>query len=88
MPETEIGVQRFYSLDTSLNISTTLEMPLDKMRIVYPLQENLKKNPVNIVSIEYPSHGSKICNRKTPFQSIYINRQLRIFQAYHRQITQ
>lgn len=44
MPEVDIGVHIFYNLDPTLNISTTLEIPLDEMRVVFPLQEEDQEN--------------------------------------------
>lgn len=61
MPEIDIGIHNFHNLYPLL--STTLDMPLDEMRIEYPLQENdeqesdekennYRESQINIVSME------------------------------------
>lgn len=52
MPEIDIGLENFYGLDPSLNMSKPLEMPLDEMRVAYPLQENDEEAIINEQLIE------------------------------------
>lgn len=47
MLEIDIGVEKFYTLDSSINVSKRLEMPLDQMRIEYPLQDKDEQSTIN-----------------------------------------
>lgn len=48
----DIGVEKFYTLDPSIHISIRLEMPLDQMRIKYPIQEEDEQPMTNRSSSE------------------------------------
>lgn len=62
MPEIDIGIDNFLNLNPRLNIWTKLKMPLDKMRVVYPLQENDEQPATNVPSLEsvQPSTSTSI----------------------------